>query len=120
MLLNYIILLLLNSILFFDSECVLCSSLTRWIVQKDPLDTIEIRPLNSPETHRYFQEHTYQFMPETLIFVNDGKVYYKSQAVRQLLIKLDFCTICVWILGKVPRIISDSFYNVIARIRKWL
>ncbi|MEZ4910812.1 MAG: DUF393 domain-containing protein [Saprospiraceae bacterium] len=110
----------MKSILFFDSECILCSSLTRWIVEKDTLETIDIRPLSSPATQQYFLEHQFRFLPETLIFINDGNVYYKSQAVRQLLIKLHYCTICGWVLDMVPRFISDGIYDVIARFRKWL
>ncbi len=99
---------------------MLCSSLTRWIVKKDKKELIDFYALNSAYAQDYFTDHRLPFDKDTILFVKDEKVFKKSVAVYEILLTIDFCTFCVRMLRLMPLWFSDSLYDVVAKMRRWV
>ncbi|MCB0659888.1 MAG: hypothetical protein KDC04_03070, partial [Saprospiraceae bacterium] len=71
-------------------------------------------------TQDYFSEHHLPIDKDTILFVKAGKVFKKSVAVYEILLTIDFCTFCVRMLRLMPVWFSDSLYDVVAKIRRWI
>jgi predicted DCC family thiol-disulfide oxidoreductase YuxK len=106
-------------ILFFDNDCLLCSSSVRWLIQKDKNSLLQFAPLRG-ETAKSLLPARYSPNLNTVILWNQGKIYYRSQAVFNTLTFLEKPWKYLAWLGYFPRPISDLMYRIIARFRKQL
>jgi predicted DCC family thiol-disulfide oxidoreductase YuxK len=110
-----------ETILFFDTKCILCNSSVTFILKHEKDKKIifcsQQSVLGKQKIKELFKNKT---IPNSLVFLNQGKVYSKSTAVLHLckflkgLFPILFCFIIV------PPFIRNLIYDIVAKNRyKW-
>jgi len=110
-----------ETILFFDTKCILCNSSIAFILKHEKDNKIifcsQQSDLGKQKINELFKNKT---IPNSLVFLNQGKVYSKSTAVLHLckflkgLFPILFCFIIV------PPFIRNLIYDIVAKNRyKW-
>jgi len=102
-----------EKIILFDGLCGLCHKSINLLIK---LDTQKIFRYTSLQGE-FVQKLTIEPGIDSIIFYEDGSVYYKSTAILKILRSLGG----VWILTQffyiIPRIPRDFIYDVIAKYR---
>jgi len=108
-----------ESILLFDGECNLCNGFVQFVIKRDPKGKIKFTSLQSETGKKLMQQyHIPSGYMASLIFYENGKVFFKSTAVLRLSGKLrGLWPLCYYIFILVPRVIRDYIYDWIARNR---
>ncbi len=107
--------------LFFDGVCNLCNSWVNFVIERDPEGRILFAPLQT-ETSRSLlrQVDVDPDAMDTVVLLDQGRVYERSDAVLQL---VRYLKGPVRLLGAgvvVPRFLRNTVYNFIAKKRyKW-
>jgi predicted DCC family thiol-disulfide oxidoreductase YuxK len=106
-----------KSIVFFDSDCVLCTGTVQFIVKYERKKTLYFAPLQS----NIFKELNKSkiVFPDSVILYLDHNFYIYSDAIAHIC----FCMGGYWkiigfIIHLIPKFISDFIYRVIAANRK--
>ncbi|MGG1660339.1 thiol-disulfide oxidoreductase DCC family protein [Brevibacillus sp. NRS-1366] len=110
-------------ILLFDGVCHLCHGAVQFILQRDPTGQIHFASLQSEKGRELLAFYEYpQNEMQSVIFITNGKLYTKSDAVLRVGRKLN----SAWpVLSRValviPRHFRDVVYDWIARNRyRWM
>ncbi|CAN5781237.1 thiol-disulfide oxidoreductase DCC family protein [soil metagenome] len=111
-------------ILLFDGVCNLCNGVVQLVINHDPEARIRYTSLQS-EAGKQLLDHfgieVKSSMPDTIVLVNKGKVYVKSEAVLHTISLLGGPY--AWLsrpLSWVPLFIRDKAYEWVARNRyRW-
>lgn len=108
-------------ILFYDGDCGFCNRAVSFVLKKDKTATIKFSSLQSEFAQHLLTENGRDSLSlDTIVLVDDGVLYDKSNAAIQL------CKYFSWpwkplVLFKiVPRILRDFVYDMIAKNRKRL
>lgn len=107
-----------HPILLFDGVCNLCNGLVRFVIRHDADGTYRFAPLQS-DVGRVLQER-HDLDPEdvdTVVLVDDGEYYLKSEAVFRVVRNLDGPWPLLAPLRYLPRRLRDFGYDVVARYR---
>jgi predicted DCC family thiol-disulfide oxidoreductase YuxK len=110
-----------ETILFFDTKCILCNSSVAFILKYEKNKKIifcsQQSVLGKQKINELFKN---KIIPNSLVFFNQGKIYSKSTAVLHLckflkgLFPILFCFIIV------PPLIRNLIYDIVAKNRyKW-
>lgn len=104
-----------QNIVLFDGVCVLCTGWVKFLLKYDKQKRYKLAAVQSPEGQdllRYAELPTEMF--ETLVVIEQGVVYVRSNAVLRVLGRLG----CPWSLAGVflilPRFLRDFVYHHIA------
>jgi len=103
-----------NTIVFFDSECLMCNSAMRLVHQIDEDDSFRFAPLAGETARKHGVKNG-----ETMVVLVKGELHERSEAVRVLL----------WSLGGIGYVLSsimvlipvcwrDALYDLFARNRQ--
>lgn len=108
-----------NSIVFYDSECIMCSRFILTVFQYDKNSSIYFSSLDS-ELFKSIKKNTGNYIPnETVVFYkNQTELYYKSKAVLQICKQLKFPFNLFSVFNLIPTTFLDSMYGIIAKNRK--
>jgi predicted DCC family thiol-disulfide oxidoreductase YuxK len=108
-------------ILLFDGECNLCNSTVQFVIERDIKAVIKFTSLQSDVGKKIMQEFNISSLYiSSIVFLQDGKVYYKSTAALKLFKNLNGLWKFTYLLIVVPKFIRDFVYDFIARNRiKW-
>ena len=108
-----------KSIVFYDSECIMCSRFALLIHRYDKHSTIYFSSLDS-ELFKSIKKSTANNIPdETVVFYrNQTDLYYKSKAVLQICKQLKFPFNLFVVFNLFPSTFLDSMYSIIAKNRK--
>ena len=109
------------AVIIFDGFCILCSSIVGFIFKRDKKNTFIYLPfqskMSSPFKKLYEIE---QISNETIVLIEDEKLYTKSTAVLKIVKKLGFPWNLLGIFKILPRFIRDPIYTLIAKNRfRW-
>lgn len=107
-----------KNILMFDGECNFCNSSVNFVVDNNKKKDIIFCSLQSKtgqDILKHFLLPTENF--NTLIFIENGKYYIKSKAVFRLSNYLDGYIKYISIFNVVPALITNFFYDLIAKNR---
>lgn len=107
-----------KTVLFFDGVCNLCNGLVRFIIRQDKTGLIKFSPLQSAYANKILESKNIN--PEelnTLIYLSNNKVYFRSSAVLQILKNLGGIWKIFYFLKIIPGFIRDLIYNMIAGLR---
>ncbi|MGE0089555.1 MAG: thiol-disulfide oxidoreductase DCC family protein [Bacteroidales bacterium] len=107
-----------KSIIIFDGYCNLCSGLVRFLIKQDKKDNFRFVSLQSDRTRELLSPFNIpEKIDETVILLNENKIYLKSDAV----LKIASIIGGVWIIFKpaqlIPKQIRDFIYDRIAKNR---
>jgi predicted DCC family thiol-disulfide oxidoreductase YuxK len=93
--------------IFIDNDCKVCSSYGEWIKNKEPkLKINDQKNLSSEEISL-----------DTLVYKNQQKVYYFSDAVIMSVASLGGIYNFIYILKLFPKSIRDYLYRIFAKNR---
>lgn len=109
------------NLLLFDGVCNLCTGSVRFIIPRDPQGNIHFASLQSDAGQKILSDYglsTEDF--DTMVFVQDGKAYLRSDAVLKIAGYLRWPWSMLRAFLWVPRFIRDWFYLRVARSRyRW-
>ena len=105
-------------IVFFDGVCHLCNGFVDFLIQNETAQTkLSYAPLQGTTAQQYLPE-TDQKNLATVIFLSDGKLFKKSEAVLRILREMKLPFSLFGSLGfLVPRFLRDLIYDFVARHR---
>jgi len=107
-----------KTILLFDGICNLCNGWVQFVLKRNKSESIIFGSLQSVSGQELLKTHNLsQTQFDTLIVINQGKVYKKSQAVFILIKQLDFPWPVFAVFKIIPRFLSDKIYDLVARYR---
>ena len=93
--------------IFIDNDCKVCSAYGDWINKKnDNLKLNDQKNLSENEV-----------MLDTLVYKNEEKVYYFSDAVIMSIASLGGFYKSIYFLKLIPKRIRDFIYNIFAKNR---
>jgi predicted DCC family thiol-disulfide oxidoreductase YuxK len=107
-----------GSIVFYDGFCRLCSSFMRLIVKKSQqkrisLATIDQMDKSGIKSDLFIKDE----LPDSLIYYRNGKWYYYSDAVLEIMKDLGGIWKGLYILHFIPKKLRDWIYKIIAKHR---
>ncbi|MBP9682614.1 MAG: DUF393 domain-containing protein, partial [Bacteriovorax sp.] len=106
-------------ILFYDSSCGLCHWAVMFLLKRDKFKKLKFAPLFG-ETYQVKVKMDLLNSPDSVVFYNDEKLFFKSSAIIHVMIALGGVNVFAGLLFLVPRYIRDFFYDQIAKRRKKL
>jgi predicted DCC family thiol-disulfide oxidoreductase YuxK len=100
-----------HPIIVFDGVCMLCDKSVQWIIKHDKDLHFKFCTLQSTETNQM----------NSVILIQQGKVYTKSLAILKILKILGgWYHVAAWIGGVLPMFMRDRLYDFVAKNRyKW-
>ena len=108
----------MERILFFDGVCNLCNGTVQWVIRQDSQQTIQFAALQSETAKLKLNSSGIELQKlESLVFLEDGKIYTHSDAVLRLARVLGSPWSWVSIFVFVPKFIRDAVYKFIAKNR---
>lgn len=109
-------------IVFYDGECGLCQRSIRWLLDHDPYQRLLFAPLQGATAAQLRAEQVP--LPENLesvALVVRGKgrteVFLRSRAFFELCNVLEFRPWWVRLLQRIPTVLADLGYRLIAKLR---
>lgn len=123
-----------HPVLLFDGVCNLCNGAVQFIIRRDRRAIIRFAPLQWEGLSHWLQTNNVETSvissilssrlssdaPDTVMLVDKGKVYVKSDAALHVARYLDGGWPMLGLMGLVPRSIRNFLYDLIARNRyRW-
>ncbi|MEI2696109.1 MAG: DCC1-like thiol-disulfide oxidoreductase family protein [Saprospiraceae bacterium] len=105
-------------IVFFDGNCGFCNRWVRLLLKWDQREQFIYCNLNLDDTlskQLKIQEPLRQV--DSIVLVQEGKVFYRSDAVFKILIALGGWWTLFKIYRLIPRLLRDGVYELIAKHR---
>jgi predicted DCC family thiol-disulfide oxidoreductase YuxK len=110
---------MVRAVLLFDGVCTLCNGFVQFVIQRDPAGRFQFATLQSDAARRLLQAAP-QPLPDTLVLVENGRVFLRSTAALRVARGLKFPWPLAFVLVVVPRPLRDWVYDVVARNRyRW-
>ena len=104
------------AIILFDGVCNLCNAFIRWIILRDQQAYFKFAPLQSDTGQRVLSSQTSRGI-NTVLLVEDGRIYTKSEAALRILRQLGGIGRLSPALRLIPRGVRDGIYDFVARNR---
>jgi predicted DCC family thiol-disulfide oxidoreductase YuxK len=109
-----------NPIVFFDGVCNLCNASVQFILKRDHAQVFCFAPLQG-ETFAALDIPEKEKLPDSIILLENGKLYAESAAVlriaRRLSLPWRYLALPGWLF---PSFVRDPIYRLIARNRyRW-
>jgi predicted DCC family thiol-disulfide oxidoreductase YuxK len=112
-----------SAVVLFDGVCNFCNGSVLFIVDRDPHAYFRFAALQSPVGAELLRKHGREPPtgdPDSILLVEDGKVYERSTAALRIARKMRGAWKLFWIFVIIPRFLRDLVYKFIARNRyKW-
>jgi predicted DCC family thiol-disulfide oxidoreductase YuxK len=108
-------------ILLFDGYCNLCSGSVIFIIKREKRDIFRFASLQSKFAENFFSKlNSNESIPDSIVLVQAGEVYYKSKAALKVARRLKFPWPLLYIFIVIPPFIRDWLYDFIAKRRyRW-
>lgn len=108
-----------NFILFYDGLCALCNGTVNFVIERDKKQTLKFATLQGEYAKVIMDKFPYLKELDSLILYDESseKVYTKSLAAFKIGAYLGGVYKLLSIFRILPRFISDSVYDLIARNR---
>jgi predicted DCC family thiol-disulfide oxidoreductase YuxK len=105
-------------LIVFDGVCVLCSASARFVLSHDEAGRFRLTAAQSPlgqALYRHLGLSPTDY--DTFLLVEDGHVWFKSDAALRVAGRLGLPWSLAGLLGIVPRAARDAAYDLVARNR---
>jgi predicted DCC family thiol-disulfide oxidoreductase YuxK len=108
----------MSAIILFDGVCNFCNGSVNFIIERDPQGYFKFAPLQSEIGEKLLKENGVdKAETDSVILVEDGKVYTYSEAALRIARKLSGKWSWFYHLRIVPRFVRDGFYKLFAKYR---
>jgi predicted DCC family thiol-disulfide oxidoreductase YuxK len=110
-----------HNIIVFDDECALCSSLVRFIIQRDRSAALKFAAFQSETGQKICKQGGFDPADmQTFIFFKNGELLTQSTAALEVITFFNGAWKILRILKFVPRPLRDWVYAFVARNRsRW-
>ena len=109
-----------DKIIFFDGYCILCNRTVDFLIKHDRKKLLKFASLQSVLAANLLQSQNNAQGPDTVVFYDQGKFYYRSDAVLRTAAYLGFPYNMIKLGYLVPRPLRNRIYDYIARNRfRW-
>ena len=105
------------NIIVFDGVCNFCNLVVRIIIRHDPSAQIHFTAQQSEAGEKLMQEISIKENSNSVLFVKDGLVYYKSDAVIEIAKHLSGWPSILQYSIIIPRFIRNFIYELVAANR---
>jgi predicted DCC family thiol-disulfide oxidoreductase YuxK len=107
-----------DNLIIVDGYCKLCHHAARLIMKNDRKGIFNFITNQSAEARKHFKyKSSYEIIPDSVVFIEEGKVYTKSAAALRIARKMNLPWPALYPLILIPRPVRDFFYDIIARYR---
>ncbi|WP_421920252.1 thiol-disulfide oxidoreductase DCC family protein [Marinifilum sp.] len=107
-----------NPVILFDGVCNFCNITVRFVLAYNRKENIHFAPLQSFFAKQLLSKYNLSSDDiDTVVFIEHGKAYTKSEAAFQIAHHLIFPWKALYYFKHIPKRISDWAYNLIARNR---
>ena len=107
-----------HAIILFDGVCNFCNRGVNFIIDHDPKGYFQFAALQSLEEQELRSKRGILHSDlDTLILIEDGKVFTRSTAALMILRRLSGWTSILHDFIIVPEFIRDAFYDLFAKYR---
>ena len=108
----------MSATILFDGVCNLCNGFVQFVIARDPDAHFRFAALSSAAASRLLLDSGVTApIPDTIVFVEDGRVYFRSDGPLRIARGLTFPWPLAYGLIIVPRFIRDRVYDFIAARR---
>jgi predicted DCC family thiol-disulfide oxidoreductase YuxK len=109
------------AIILFDGVCNLCNGFVQFIIARDPAAHFRFAALSSDTARALLKESgVSEPIPDTVVLVEDGRVYFRSDAPLRVARRLTFPWPLAAVFLVVPRFLRDRIYDFVASHRyRW-
>jgi predicted DCC family thiol-disulfide oxidoreductase YuxK len=107
-----------EAIILFDGVCNFCNGIVNFIIRQDPAGYFKLGALQSDESQSILKNYgILRTDLDTLILIEDGKVFTHSTAVLKIYQHLSGGWSILYDFIVVPQFIRDPLYDLFARYR---
>ena len=107
-----------HAVILFDGVCNFCNSTVNFIIDNDPNRYFKFAASQSVEGQALLVKYDiWQTDIDTIILIEDEKVYTRSTAVLKISSKLSGWTSILHDFIIIPEFIRDSLYDLFAKFR---
>ena len=107
-----------KSILLFDGICNLCNASVQFILKRDTGEQFLFASLQSDAAKNILLQYNLKnYSLNSLVLIQDGKVFQKSTAVLMVCQKLDWPWKLFYIGRFLPKTMRDHLYDFVAKRR---
>jgi len=106
------------NIVCFDGVCGICNAYINLLIKKDKTKELRYVSLQDPKIHPFLRKNN---IPpenlETIIYVNKGTIYKKSEAVFRILITINYFKVLASFFNFLPKTFTDLAYDFFSNHR---
>ncbi len=107
-----------ENLVIVDGYCKLCHYSARLIMKNDRNGTFNFATNQSAEAKEYLERiNSYERIPDSVVFIEDGKVYTRSSAALRIARKMDAPWPMLYPFILIPGPVRDFLYDLIAKYR---
>jgi len=109
------------AVILYDGACRACQAAVRVVLPRDRAGRFRFARQDGPVGTRLLAEHGLSAeRGRTLVLVEDGRAYLRSEAALRIAAQLDGPLRHAALLRAVPRAVRDAAYDLVARHRRLL
>ncbi len=109
-----------ENLVFFDGHCILCSRSMSFLNKRDKKKKLTFISLSELRDYPIIDNIT-ENDSSSIIFSKNGYLYYRSDAIIEIMKSLGGIYSCFTIIKLIPKGWRDRVYNFVAQNRyKWL
>ena len=110
----------MGAVVLYDGVCNFCSRWVRFILPRDPRGALRFASLQSDAGRALIGDCGLPERPESIVLIEDGRCYDRSDAVLRIAQRLTFPWRIAWWLRALPRPLRDRLYDAFAARRyRW-
>ena len=106
-----------HGIVIFDGKCNLCSNSVKFIIDRDKKAYFKFLSLQSEQAQNLLKERNTNIDADSVILIEDEKVYIRSRAALKISAKLTWPWKIVSCLRILPSFLLDPLYKLVAKYR---
>ncbi len=108
----------MGPIIFFDGVCNLCNRSVDFILRHDGKENFRFASLQSEVAKDLMKNKGLDLQNmRTIILIKNGKIFYRSNAILEILRQLAAPWPLFYVLKLVPRFVRDGLYNLVSKHR---
>lgn len=108
-----------SPLVLYDGQCALCNAAVKFLLRADKNEKLLFAPLDSEIGKWIRAMEAFPFSaPDSVVFYDQGKIYWYSDALIAVLAYLPRPYRWGQIIRYIPRFLRDGLYRLVARMRK--
>ncbi|MCL4129318.1 UNVERIFIED_CONTAM: hypothetical protein GTU68_005378 [Idotea baltica] len=107
-----------KGIIIFDGVCNLCNNWVQFVIANDKANFFQFGNLQSDNSKKLIGAHpAHEIDLDSMVYIEKGKIYYKSKAALMILRKLDAPWFLLSLFIFLPQKLRDQVYDLVAKNR---